>query len=73
MSAQTQRARQDAHLVVRYREAIKRLTAKKTGLCLDETCPNCGHPEMSVQCEWPSGEPLGVAICRQCGHAELTG
>lgn len=60
-----------------YREAIKRLTQHSTGLCLDRNCRHCGYPELSIQVKWPEDDktgvtPLGVAVCRKCGHAELT-
>jgi hypothetical protein len=55
-----------------YLEAIKRLCPDDVpGIALDRTCSHCGYPEMSGRVLWPEGRPLGVAVCRQCGHAEV--
>lgn len=56
-----------------YRQVIAQL-ATEPGLCIDATCPQCGHPEMSLRVEWPAGTPLdpAVLLCRKCGHAQRT-
>lgn len=57
--------------ITAYRAAIIKLTEGISGIAVDETCRNCGFPEMSGRVRWPEGVPLGVLTCRGCGHAEV--
>lgn len=59
--------------IAAYRATIIKLTEGIAGIAVDETCRNCGFPEMSGRVKWPEGEPLGVLTCRGCGHAEVAG
>lgn len=54
-----------------YREALKLLAKDRMGIALDITCSHCGYPEMSGIIDMNNAGPIGVRLCRRCGHTEV--
>jgi transcription elongation factor Elf1 len=67
MSAETMSRK----LLNQYRAAIRLLAEGRSGIALDITCPHCGFPEMSGTLNLEMTAPIGLRMCRKCGHAEV--